>query len=357
LLRPNYLRDLRGLLPSNSETVNMGARTINGSKYDHDVPTITLNTDGIQDFTLKGARNHPFHLHIYHVQVQQDCGEFEAGEYYDVVSGNCNIRFDLSSATSSPYSGRTIMHCHILEHEDQGAMGWANVVGGEGPPVFPVLASGSYDDYIESGVPPCDPPSAPSGLTATAASSNQIDLAWSDNSSDEALFDVERSTDGGFSFNYLASTGADSTGFSNTGLTPNTRYDYQVLASKPGCSSAPSNVAFATTDPAGEGAALAVRSITVDTEGVGKGLKRERAVVVVEDDAGNLIENAMVTGMFSGTITETVTGPPTGPGGSTTLVTDGTAKGAVSFDFCVTLITATGLATFEEENGVICASF
>lgn len=34
--------------------------------------------------------------------------------------GKCNIRFDLSLATSTPYAGRTIMHCHILEHEDQG---------------------------------------------------------------------------------------------------------------------------------------------------------------------------------------------------------------------------------------------
>jgi len=356
--RPNYLRDLRGLLPSNSETVNMGARTINGSKFDHMVPTFTLDTEGVQQFTLKGATNHPFHLHIYHVQVQQNCGDFEAGEYYDVISGNCSIRFDLSPE-SEPYDGRTIMHCHILEHEDQGAMGWADVdlPFGRPEPVYPTLASGAYDDYIESGVPPCDPPAAPSGLTATAASSSQIDLAWTDNSGDETLFDIERSTDEGLSFNYLASATADSTGFANTGLTPNTRYDYRVLASKPGCSSAPSNVAFATTDPAGEGTALAVRSITVDTEGVGKGLKRERAVVVVEDDAGNLIENATVTGMFTGTITETVTGPVTGADGSTTLVTDGTAKGAVSFEFCVTLITAEGLAQFEAENGVICASF
>jgi FtsP/CotA-like multicopper oxidase with cupredoxin domain len=354
--RPDYLRDLRGLLPSNSESVNMGARTINGSKFDHHVPTFTLNTEGVQQFTLKGATNHPFHLHIYHVQVQQNCGDFEAGEYYDVVSGNCSIRFDLSP-DSKPYDGRTIMHCHILEHEDQGAMGWADVdlAFGQPAPTFP--AGYGYDDDIPPDITPCDPPAAPSGLTATAASSSQIDLAWSDNSSDETLFDIERSTDGGVSFNYLASTGTDSTGYSNTGLTPNTRYDYQVLASKPGCSSAPSTAAFDTTDPADVGTALAVGSITVDTEGAGKGQKRERAVVVVEDDAGNLIENATVTGMFSGTITETVIGPSTGPDGSTTLVTDGTAKGAVSFQFCVTLITADGLTQFEAANGLICASF
>ena len=29
-----------------------------------------------------------------------------------------DVRFDLSTATGSPFAGRTIFHCHILEHED-----------------------------------------------------------------------------------------------------------------------------------------------------------------------------------------------------------------------------------------------
>ena len=30
------------------------------------------------------------------------------------------------------------MHCHILAHEDLGAMGWMDVIGGTPPPTFPV---------------------------------------------------------------------------------------------------------------------------------------------------------------------------------------------------------------------------
>lgn len=356
--RPSYLRDLRGQLPANSETVNMGARTINGSKFDMKVPTFTLNADGIQDFTLKGARNHPFHLHIYHVQVQQDCGEFEAGEYYDVISGNCNIRFDLSPATSTPYAGRTIMHCHILDHEDQGAMGWADVIGGgKGPPTFP--AGQSYVEYIPPDIGPCEAPAAPSGLTAAAASSSQIDLAWTDNSTDETLFDIQRSTDGGSSFGFLTSVGADTTGYSDTGLTANTRYDYQVLASKPGCSSLPSNTAFATTETAGSATALALGSITVSTVNAGKGQKRGRAVVVVEDDTGSLVEGAIVTGQFSGTFNDDITNSgQTGPDGSVTIDTTETTKGSITFEFCVTGISKSGssLTPFSSSPGVSCAS-
>jgi FtsP/CotA-like multicopper oxidase with cupredoxin domain len=151
--RPDYLRDLRGETPANTETINMGARTINGAKFDHDVPTFTLPASGVEEWTLKGALNHPFHLHVYHVQIQGACGEFEDGEYYDTVAQNCKIRFDLSPATSTVYDGRTTMHCHILEHEDQGAMGWADVVGGLAPPTYPADGDlpAPYSDYYPLG--------------------------------------------------------------------------------------------------------------------------------------------------------------------------------------------------------------
>ncbi len=135
--RPDYLRDLRGVGSVNSETVSMGARTVNGSKFDIDTPTFRLPADAVQEWTIRGAGNHPFHLHVYHFQPVRACGDFEAGEYYDTIASNCTVRFDLNAQTSSPYQGRTIMHCHILAHEDQGAMTWMDVVGGTPPPSYP----------------------------------------------------------------------------------------------------------------------------------------------------------------------------------------------------------------------------
>jgi len=118
--------------------VNMGARTINGSKFDMNVPTFTIPTGQVQDWTIKGAGAHPFHLHVYHFQMNGACGSFEDGEYYDTLAGSpCSTRFDLNPTTSSVYDGTTAMHCHILDHEDQGAMGWSDVQGGMAPPAFP----------------------------------------------------------------------------------------------------------------------------------------------------------------------------------------------------------------------------
>src|SRR5206468_12564526 len=42
------------------------------------------------------------------------------------------------------------------------------------------------------------PPAAPSSLAATATSSSQINLSWTDNSSNESGFKIERATDSAF---------------------------------------------------------------------------------------------------------------------------------------------------------------
>jgi FtsP/CotA-like multicopper oxidase with cupredoxin domain len=155
--RPAYLRDLRGLAVADSETIRMGARSVLGSKFDKDVANLIKSANGIQEWKLNGATNHPFHLHIYHVQAQEDCGPYEAGEYYDVVAGNCTVRFDMSPQTA--YEGRTIFHCHILSHEDQGAMAWMDVIGGASAPAIPKDSDETdlYEAYYSLGGGPVDP--------------------------------------------------------------------------------------------------------------------------------------------------------------------------------------------------------
>jgi hypothetical protein len=72
----------------------------------------------------------------------------------------------------------------------------------------------------------CGPtaPTAPSGLTGTATSQTQIDLTWTDNSSDETGFKVYQ--DG----TLLNTTAADTTSYSVTKLTCNTGYPFTVMA-------------------------------------------------------------------------------------------------------------------------------
>jgi phosphodiesterase/alkaline phosphatase D-like protein len=94
------------------------------------------------------------------------------------------------------------------------------------------------------------PPAAPSGLSASAVSSSQIDLAWADNSSNEGGFKVERSLSSTSGFAQIATVGANVTSYSNSGLAPNTTYYYRVRAYNAAGNSAYSNTASATTGPA-----------------------------------------------------------------------------------------------------------
>jgi titin len=89
-------------------------------------------------------------------------------------------------------------------------------------------------------------PKAPSALVATAASSTQIDLSWTDNSTDEAGFELERSTDA-LSFVKIADLAPNVTAYRHTGLAPATRYWYRVLAKNSAGKSAYSNIANSTT--------------------------------------------------------------------------------------------------------------
>ncbi|TNE86881.1 MAG: hypothetical protein EP330_19930 [Deltaproteobacteria bacterium] len=352
--RPDYLRDLRGETGVNTESVKMGARTVNGTAFDANVPTFTLPADSVQEWGITGAARHPFHLHVYHVQSMNCGGDFEDGEYYDVVDANCSVRFDMNTQTSTPYNGRTIMHCHILQHEDQGAMGWMDVVGGAPAPTFP--SGAGFSEYYSTVAPPSNPPAAPTAASATATSSTTIDVAWTDNSSDEDWFDIERSLDGS-SWSYVGQVGANVTSYGDSGLSSNTTCYYRVLAANGAGDSAWSNTASATTLDVVAGSAVQVRSITTGTWSAGRGNNGGTATIVVEDDQGNLISGAVVTGEFTGTFNEVINGSdPTNASGSTTVQTTGSQKGGLNVNFCVTGISHPTLTDFSANMGEVCAS-
>jgi autotransporter-associated beta strand protein len=76
---------------------------------------------------------------------------------------------------------------------------------------------------------PAQPPATPSGLTATGVATNQINLTWIDNSTNEDGFNLERSSNGG-NYSSLAMLAADTTTYADTNLSAGTTYFYRVLA-------------------------------------------------------------------------------------------------------------------------------
>ena len=96
-------------------------------------------------------------------------------------------------------------------------------------------------------------PSAPSVLTATAVSSNRVDLNWTDNSGNETGFTIERAlVTGGVPgpFTAIDGVGMNITTYSDPTAAPSTTYAYRVFAFNGAGNSQPSNVATVTTPAA-----------------------------------------------------------------------------------------------------------
>jgi chitodextrinase len=144
----------------------------------------------------------------------------------------------------------------LSENATTGKIKWTDFFGAK-PPAPPAGQDYLlYTGFISGGPPPpppLPPDGAPTNLTATAASKSQINLSWADNSTNESSFKIERCQGAGCTnFAQIATAPANATSYSNTGLSPNTTYRYQVRASNSAGDSDYSNIAQATT-PANQG--------------------------------------------------------------------------------------------------------
>jgi len=91
-------------------------------------------------------------------------------------------------------------------------------------------------------------PASPTSLSGSAVSTSQVNLAWSDNASNEDGFKIERcSGNNCTNFTQVATVGANVRNYSNTGLSKNTVYTYRVRAYNSFGNSAYSNTAAART--------------------------------------------------------------------------------------------------------------
>jgi hypothetical protein len=90
-------------------------------------------------------------------------------------------------------------------------------------------------------------PTAPTSLSASAASSSQISLSWQDNASNETGYKVERKIGSSGPYTEIATVGANVTSYSNTGLTDGTQYYYRVCAYNSAGNSSYSNEPSDTT--------------------------------------------------------------------------------------------------------------
>ena len=113
---------------------------------------------------------------------------------------------------------------------------------------------------------PSEPPEAPVSLVVSASTSSSITLAWQHDGTDEQSFDLERAPAGSGAWANVDSVGGGSTGYTDSGLLPDTSYDYRIRARNSAGVSAWSNTATGST------AAVASISLSADPYKI-KGVK------------------------------------------------------------------------------------
>ncbi|MGB3496405.1 MAG: multicopper oxidase family protein [Elainellaceae cyanobacterium] len=99
--------------------------TINDQSFVMDRVNTRVRLNDVEDWHIinNASIDHPFHLHTNRFQVIERNGQPESlNAWKDTVSLKgyesitIRVRFD-------DFTGRTVYHCHILDHEDQGMMG------------------------------------------------------------------------------------------------------------------------------------------------------------------------------------------------------------------------------------------
>ena len=99
--------------------------TIDGNTFDAGRVDQSVTVGAIEEWTVRNdsPMDHPFHLHVWPMQLIADNGEsVETPTWLDVVNvparGEVTVRIAFDD-----FGGRAVYHCHILDHEDRGMMG------------------------------------------------------------------------------------------------------------------------------------------------------------------------------------------------------------------------------------------
>ncbi|MCC5806078.1 MAG: fibronectin type III domain-containing protein [Opitutales bacterium] len=100
-------------------------------------------------------------------------------------------------------------------------------------------------EFAGGGLP--DLPIAPSDLIVTGTTHERIDLAWTDNATNELGFKIERSATGTSGWAEIATVPAGTNAFSDTGLPPSSTHHYRVRAYNADGDSPYTNTVSATT--------------------------------------------------------------------------------------------------------------
>jgi titin len=162
------------------------------------------------------------------------------------------------------------------------------------------LSSYSNTAFVTTPSPGPTVPGAPAGLTAKALSSSAIQLTWSDGSTNETSFRIERQV--GTAFQEVLAVGANVTSAQIGGLAPSTGYTFRVRAANSAGTSGYSNIAsaFTAAGPTPPPALIAPQLTSVSA--LGGGVVRLNWLDRSSTETQFVVEQ-LVNGVYQGAVT------------------------------------------------------
>ena len=98
--------------------------TIDGAQFDRDRVDQTVALGTVEEWTMVNPTpmDHPFHLHVWPMQIVAEAGRaVNDVRRQDVVNVPARSEVTVRIAFEE-FAGRTVYHCHVLDHEDDGMM-------------------------------------------------------------------------------------------------------------------------------------------------------------------------------------------------------------------------------------------
>jgi hypothetical protein len=231
-------------------------------------PTPTFSVNGTNAAQNSTATFYEAGSYVFLATIT-DSGGLTATSSVTVTVYQTLTRIAVTPGGSSVADGGSQQFAATARDQFGNAMGtqpswsWSVMPGGMGTVgstgMYTAPASGTGTDTVQASgggqsgsatITVGSAPAAPSNLTARLVSSRQVNLAWTDNSSNETGFIIQRSTNGG-TWTQVGQVSANVTAYSDTMVSRHKTYTYRVYAYNSFGNSAYSNVSNPVTPNVG----------------------------------------------------------------------------------------------------------
>ena len=132
----------------------------------------SMAVGSVQAWTVSGNDRHPFHIHINSFQLGSDVvdasGYYQTGDWHDVFYVPRDVTASKIYFQVDQHTGKAVLHCHFLEHEDRGCMAYLDITGAEDTRVSGLSQSALVESSVEDTADPAAPTAGVSGASGSA---------------------------------------------------------------------------------------------------------------------------------------------------------------------------------------------